>query len=502
MSDQSAADGQPNVLIILCDQLQRDFVGVYGHPLALTPHVDRLAAEGVKLARAYVPKPQCAPSRASMFTGRYPHQHRLMMNGAWHTWQTPAGPLANRPALPESVPSLGQAFQAAGYRLGYTGPWHMGNDETPQHGWTDFWRTYRYWKDGRDFYVQYLEELGLDEVFHTEHQRANMARSARTDQGQPSMATQIPTEHTRTAWAVSQALEFLDSGDARPWLFCCSIKDPHPPVLPPPEFADLVSPNDIQFVPSWVDDLEDKPAQQRDSASVRWTSYMSDDQWRQYIAHYHGLNAHIDTEVGRLLRGLDQRGLADDTLVIFLSDHGEMMGSHHMAHKGPYMYEDVYAIPFIAHWPGRIEGGRTESGFFSTVDFTATIGALCGVPVDGGAGLDQSAMLAHGQPGPRDAIFAEFYGQGSEAERGLMAIKSVRTDRWKYNVYLNDRSELYDLAADPHELTNLIDNPEHADTRSQLGDRIVGWLRDTDDPLADTFAREIAKLASSGTVGT
>ena len=111
-------------------------------------------------------------------------------------------------------------------------------------------------------------------------------------------------------------------------------------------------------------------------------------------------------------------------------------------------------------------------------------------------------MLAEGRPGPRDAIFAEFYGQGSEAERGLMAIKSVRTDRWKYNVYLNDRSELYDLAADPHELTNLIDEAQHADTRSQLGDRIVGWLRDTDDPLADTFAREIAKLAGAGPVGT
>ena len=248
--------------------------------------------------------------------------------------------------------------------------------------------------------------------------------------------------------------------------------------------------------------LEDTPAQQRDSASVRWTSYMSDAQWRQYIAHYHGLNAHIDTEVGRLLRGLDQRGLSDDTLVIFMSDHGEMMGSHHMAHKGPYMYEDVYAIPFIARWPGHIEAGRTATGLFSTVDFAATLGALSGVGVDGGAGLDQAAMLADGGPGSRDSIFAEFYGQGSEAERGLMAIKSVRTDRWKYNVYLSDRSELYDLAADPHELNNLIDRPEHADTRGQLGARIVHWLRDTEDPLADTFASEIARLAGTGTVGT
>ena len=492
MSDQSAAGARPNVLIVLCDQLQRDFVGAYGHPLARTPNMDRLAAEGVKLTRAYVPLPQCSPARASMFTGRYPHQHQLMMNGHEQIWATPIGPLANRPKLPESVPSLGQAFKAAGYRLGYTGPWHMGNDETPQHGWTDFWRTHRYWQDGRDFYIQYLEDLGLDEVFHFEHRHANMADAARTDQRLPSMPTQIPREHTRTSWTVNQALEFLDGADARPWLFCCSIKDPHPPVLPPPEFADAVSPADVQFVPSWVDDLSEKPARQQDSASVRWTRYMSDDQWRHYIAHYHGLNSHIDSELGRLLQGLDERGLTDDTLVIFLSDHGEMMGSHHIAQKGPYMYEDVYAIPFIAHWPGHVGGGRADDSLFSTVDFAATVGALCGVPVDGGAGLDQSAMLAEGQPGPRDAIFAEYYGQGSEAHAGLMAIKSIRTDRWKYNVYLNDRSELYDLAADPHELTNLIDRPEYADTRRELGERIVGWLRDTDDPLAEVFAREIA----------
>ena len=225
---------------------------------------------------------------------------------------------------------------------------------------------------------------------------------------------------------------------------------------------------------------------------------MTDDQWRQYIAHYHGLNAHIDTEVGRLLRGLEQRGLTNDTLVIFLSDHGEMMGSHHMAHKGPYMYEDVYAIPFIAHWPGHVEGGRTHHDLFSTVDFAATLGALTGVQVDAGAGLDQSAMLAHGQPGPRDAIFAEFYGQGSEAELGLMAIKSIRTRHWKLNIYLNDRSELYDLATDPHELTNLIDSPQHAATRRELGQRILHWLRATNDPLTDVFANEIATAWEGG----
>ena len=418
-----------------------------------------------------------------------------MMNGSpGLVWDTPAGPIVNRPALPESVPSLGQAFKAAGYRMGYTGPWHMGNDETAQHGWTDSWRTYRYWKEGRDFYVQYLEELGLAETFHDEHQRANMKDASLTDHRQPSFASAIPSEHTRTAWVVSEALEFIASADDRPWMFCCSIKDPHPPVLPPAEFADVVSPDAIEFPPSWEDDLSDKPAVLPQTASVRWTSYMTDDQWRQYIAHYHGLIAHIDTEVGRLLRGLDDRGLRDDTLVIFLSDHGEMVGSHHMAHKGPYMFEDVYAIPCIARWPGHVERGRSVDGLFSTVDFAATVGSLCAVTVDRGAGLDHAAAWTNGDAGPRDAIFAEFYGQGDVSRELMIGIKSIRTDRWKLNVYLSDRSELYDLENDPHELTNLIGWPEHAGVRRRLGARIVEWLRQTQDPLADHTEQVIAAL--------
>jgi arylsulfatase A-like enzyme len=219
---------------------------------------------------------------------------------------------------------------------------------------------------------------------------------------------------------------------------------------------------------------------------------MTDDQWRQYIAHYHGLIAHVDTQVGRLLSGLQRRGLTDDTLVIFLSDHGEMMGSHHMAHKGPYMYEDVYAIPFITHWPGQIQGGRTHNDLFSTVDFTPTLGALCGVPVDAGAGLDQSAVLTRGETGTRDAIFAEYFGQGAEPDPGLMAIKSIRTHHWKLNLYLSDRSELYDLTADPHERTNLIDHPRHAQTRRRLTNRILHWLQETNDPLTQVFTNEFA----------
>ena len=118
--------------------------------VAGTPVFDRLACDGIRVTHAYVPLPQCARARASMFTGLYPHQHQVLRIGDGVKfpagWQVVVGSLASPTPLPESVPSLGQAFQVSGYRMVHTGPWYMGGDETPHHGWTDFWRTYRYWK--------------------------------------------------------------------------------------------------------------------------------------------------------------------------------------------------------------------------------------------------------------------------------------------------------------------------------------------------------------------
>ena len=302
---------RPNVLIVLMDQLQRGALGSYGCRAARTPEFDRLAADGLRLTRAYVPLPQCAPARASMFTGRYPHQHRVYRVGDSTEfpadWQAEVGPLVHRTPLPESVPSLGQAFKAAGYRMGYTGPWHMGDDETPHHGWTDFWRTYRYWRDRRDFYIQHLERHGLAETFHQEHRRFGASGSLANGIF-PSGASTIPVEHARTSWAVDQTIEFLDSRDERPWVFCCSIKDPHPPFISPGDFPDLVSPDDVDLPVSLADDLSTKPRTLRESVQHQWVRNMSDDDWRRLIAHYHGLVAHVDTEVGRMLDHLQVPG--------------------------------------------------------------------------------------------------------------------------------------------------------------------------------------------------
>ena len=332
------------------------------------------------------------------------------------------GTVRQRAVLPESVPSLGTAFKQDGYRLGYVGPWHMGGDEAPRHGWTDYWRTYRYWPDGRDYYVQHLESVGLADAFHEEHRRYGFSKVGVTGVA-PSGPSELPVEHSRTSWTIDRAIEFIDSSDERPWLFCASIKDPHPPVVVPGGFADLIDPAEVELPASLSTDLATMPDALARSNDYRWTRNMTEADWRRLIAHYQGLVAHVDTEVGRLLDALDASGAAADTIVVFTSDHGEMMGAHHMLAKGPCMFEESIAIPLVVRWPGRIEAGRQTDDLFSTIDFAATVGNLCGVPVDPGEGVDFAPLLLDRASGPRSEVFSEFYVT-AEARDDLMFVKT------------------------------------------------------------------------------
>ena len=490
---------RPNVLIILCDQLAAGYLGAYGNRVAQTPHIDQMAADGLTLTRAYVPLPQCSPARASMFTGLYPHQHHLICVPRLGQDER-FGTVRQRAVLPESVPSLGQAFRDGGYRMGYTGPWHMGDDEIPHHGWEEHWRTYRYWKNGRDFYIQHLEDHGLAELFEREHKEFSFAEGTRTGVV-PSGPSAIPVEHARTTWSVDETIAFIDGRDSRPWAFTLSIKDPHPPVIAPGDFADRIDPAEVELPPTLDEDFVGKSDAYERSVTHRWVRNMTRSDWRRLIAHYHGLNAHIDTEVGRVLAHLDATGQRDNTLIVFLSDHGEMMGSHRMAGKGPAMFEESLGIPVIVRWPDAIPAGRRSDALFNTVDLVATLGALCGVAVHPGSGLDQSAMFLGQGEGPRRTVFAEFYVEAGLRD-DLMFVKTAVTDRWKLNLWLYDRPELYDLYTDPHETRNLIDDSAHADVRDALVGEIVDWVRETEDPLLPTVEWTAGRVHSTWDVAT
>ena len=480
----------PNVLILLTDQLQRDAVGAYGNAVARTPHIDQLARDGVSFGRATVACPQCSPSRASMFTGLYAHQHRLLAVGKA---DPPILGMENRVVLPESVPSMGLAFKRSGYRMGYSGPWHMGDDATPHHGWTDFWRPHRYLPEKEDPYFQHLAELGLFEQLLKDKKLYGPTRARETGiyNSGPSA---IPADKSRTAWAVDQAMAFLRDRDDRSWMFCCSIKDPHPPVTPPRDFDRAVSPDDIVLPESLHDDLATKPDALLRCESHRWARNMSEADWRRWIAHYYGLVSHVDCEVGRLLDHLRNEGLAHDTIVVFLADHGESLGAHQMIGKGPSMYQESLSIPFVVHWPGHVESGRMQQDLFSNVDLPATLGGLCGVPVEAGEGIDFSSTLLQGDPGTRREIFSEFFVEGSIRD-DFMIVKTIRTDRWKLNLWFYERSELYDLDKDPYELDNRIDDPALKDIRTELAERLLQWMQNTDDPLAEAGERVVRRLA-------
>ncbi len=380
--------------------------------------------------------------------------------------------------------------------MGYTGPWHMGDDEIPHHGWEEHWRTYRYWKDGRDFYVQHLERHGLGDLFQHEHHEQFSFRRGVPTGVVPSGASAIPVEHARTSWAVNETIAFIEGRDARPWAFTLSIKDPHPPVISPGDFAQRIDPADVELPPTLDEDFRDKSDAYERSLTHRWVRNMSETDWRRIIAHYHGLNAHIDTELGRLFAHLDAADLRDDTLIVFLSDHGEMMGAHRMAGKGPAMFEESIGIPFIVRWPAAIEAGRRSDALFSTVDLVATLGALCGVAVETGSGLDQSGMFLGQAEGPRRTVFTEFYVEAGLRD-DLMFVKTAVTDRWKLNLWLYDLPELYDLQADPNETRNAIRDPAHAGVREALLDEILDWVRETEDPLLPTVEWAAGRVRSA-----
>ena len=199
-----------------------------------------------------------------------------------------------------------------------------------------------------------------------------------------------------------------------------------------------MSPDEVDLPVSLADDLSTKPRTLRESVQHQWVRNMTDADWRRLIAHYHGLVAHVDTEVGRMLDHLQAEGLADDTIVVVLSDHGESLGAHRMIEKGPSMYEESLGIPFIVHWPGRIDAGQVSAALFSTVDLPITLGDLCDVAVDAGEGRSFADVWTSGAPAPRDAIFAEFY---SHFEDQHQFIKTVCTDCWKLNLFLLDEYE-------------------------------------------------------------
>ncbi len=465
----------PNVLLVVSDQLRYDAIHT---PLAQTPRFDRLRAQGFTSHQHYTPLGICSPARASLFTGLYPHS-----NGVLNNMNNP-DQLAKR--LSVDVPTLAEMLSDAGYRTGYVGKWHLGHDAQPEtRGFDDSRMPDLQLRFGPEF-DDYWAKIELDHpdsvlTRYPEPGPRFLKRFERLDF--PMYATGSVDENVTPGLAVQRnAAELLTeyaASDEPFFLTACTFEPHWPNVLPEP-YASMYDAASIEPWANYADDFAGKPGANAAGLEHFGVADFTWDDWAPLVAHYLGAVSFVDDLTGRLIDHLDQLGLADDTIVIVTTDHGDMTGSHRQFNKGPLMYEEVYRIPFVVRWPGVARPGSESAQLTSHLDVLPTILAAAGVsPPAGLHGRDLGPLLRGDDVEWREALMCEFHGD----EFGLCSQRMIRRDNYKLVFNSNDVRELYDLDADPAEMTNLAYDPAYLDLRKDLEANLLELMHDSEDSL-------------------
>jgi arylsulfatase A-like enzyme len=506
MTDKRPNDKRPNVLLIMTDQQRADGVSAAGNPGIQTPNMDRIAKEGVLFSNAFCPNPFCMPSRASAMTGRYAHGHRCWDNGV---------------PLPENTVTLATRLAEEGYhtrligkghldvfrRRGSPESWEDWLEETPR--WADWSGPYYGFNEVR-FAVGHNRPLGhygmfLRERFPDAVKRFGPDSALAPPSGAPkSWKSGVPVEAHSSTWVGDQSVEFLDRIGDRPFFAWVSFPDPHPPFCPPAPYCDRYDPKDVPLPFQSEGELEDKPPHFKEFYEGRLVSgwglnafgeedraspdlrEMTEDQYREIIAHYYGMISLIDDNVGKILRALDEKGLAEDTLVVFTSDHGDLLGDHFLIRKGAFHYDSLIRVPLLWRFPGRIAAGSKVEGQASLIDIVPTICDLLGVdPLPDVHGMSLAPELKGERSEGRENVLVEFDWR---FRRG-MPLKTLRTRDWKLTYYAGQSfGELYDLENDPHEVVNLYGKPEYAEVQRSMMKRLMDELILTEGYLPEQIA--------------
>ncbi len=430
-----AGDRRPNLIILMPDQMRGQAMGVAGNPQVHTPNIDRLARQGLFLPNTFANSPVCSPARATIMTGTYPHRHGLIVNDL---------------RLREDRTTLAELLADAGYATGFVGKWHLDGGRRmpgfvppgPRRQGFEFWA------------ANECNHNHFDSIyFH--------------DTDEPVAIKRFEIE----VW-MDEAIRFIRKNRDRPFFLWWACGPPHNPYAAPPRFEKLYDPARLTMRPNWQE-------------HVRFGS-------REDVARYYAAITAIDEQVGRLMQLLSELKLADDTIVMFTSDHGDMLGSHGSAFKCKPWAESI-RVPGIIRFPRRIRPGQRRETLLSHVDFLPTLLSLCGIPLPdhvqgrdlskrftgqaAGAGQDPGTARGRGEP---EAVFFQI----CEPRRNLQVPagwRGVRTMRYIYARFEDRPWVLHDLQNDAYELTNLVDDPAHASTRARLDQLIRAEMARTGD---------------------
>lgn len=438
---------RPNVLFVMTDHTNAEALAPDGPCLA--PNLDAIAGEGIRFHRCHTTNAICSPARASLMTSLYPSTH-----GMWDCTHTQRREWVDVPA--NRFRYFSQHFADAGYATGYFGKWHVEQSrKLDDFGWQEY--------DCRDCTSARATPVSGSEVLvHTEGYRDYVLAGYSDD------------SRTKTHPAFDKGIDFIRRHAGEAPFFCfVSTAEPHDPYIPPKRFFDLYDVDTVPLSPTLRDEPGGKPEVIRRMRRV-WET-MSDADWRVTRTAYWAAISFIDSEVGRLVDTLREAGVYDDTIIVFTSDHGDMLGGHGLATKGvATSYEEVYNIPLIVRVPGATMRGEDSSTMTSLIDVAPTLLDVCGLPPLGEAHGRSLRPVLDGTAQPerwRDA-YAEFFGQ-----RFVYTQRLVWHDDWKYVFSPGGIDELYNLADDPHERENLAESDRHRRTLLDMTTRMWQWMR-------------------------
>lgn len=457
----------PNILMIMTDQQRRDTLGAYGCSWIPTPNLDRLAATGAVFENCTVDNPICTPSRASIFTGKPVSDHAVLS-------------VYDNLSLQESL-FTDRLRREAGYHTALFGKLHVSSRMEEQDR--------RHPNDGFDIYEWCLEpSVAMDSPFNgytkwlsatAPEFRAALARNGRRE-------FHHPEDLHMSKWAADRTVDFLRSAkaDGRPFFCLMSLFDPHDPYEDhPTRFADRIDPAGIPApIPPRTDQPECVRREQEHSYLGRFADFAPEEVTairRGYAASI----AFLDHQVGRVLAALDEAGLTEETLVIFMSDHGDQLGDHGLFVKGVALYEPTVGVPLVLRWPGRIAAGGRCTALAQGHDIAATCLAAAGLDTGScPSSEDLVAMSARGTAKRSAAICA--YRNSGVSDAGTlwdppMRATMARDERYKLILYSSERRterEMFDLAADPNETRNISGDPSSASAERMLLAEIAAFL--------------------------
>ena len=466
-----------NVLFLMTDQHHHGVMGCAGNPVVKTPNLDRLASEGARFTNAVCSTPFCSPTRASLLTGLWPHTHGVVQNVDG----------IERRGLDDKAVATEQILFDTGYKTYQMGKWHLGDisamrcyskdkeDTLSEQAYKAFVKDAPRdkWPKPRDGEVQ------IDDIAYA----PDMAKfhnfwkdeTKRTPQDLSIIGRQlIPAEYTYESWLTDKCTDLIKKHKNDNFMITWSVGPPHAYWVVPDPFYSMYDPDKMPLSPSW----NDQPKAYQESQPARLGKFMGEKGVRETLRCYYGQVSMVDWCIGRILSSLDEHDLAKDTLVVFLSDHGDMQSAHHMVDKAmPGYYEDIVRVPMLVRYPKTIKQGKIINTHAGSVDIMPTLLDYAGQPVPEGVQGVSLRPLLEGKASDDD--------RPAFCERGLdtpSASRMIRTRRWKYAIFGKQRRELFDLQNDPYEMTNLADDSSYSGVMAKLHKQLLLHMETTGDP--------------------